>query len=62
MKSVTVDRQNDRQIDIEFRVKYQYVESQQSEKHLRVLVKFLAEQHKQMREVRDDRSTLLPSQ
>ncbi len=47
MKTVTVDRQNDRQIDIEFRVRYQYVESQQSEKHLRVLVKFLAEQHKQ---------------
>jgi len=45
MKSVTVDRQKGRQIDIEFRVKYQYVKA--SKEHLQVLIKFLAEQHKQ---------------
>jgi len=45
MKTVVADRQNDRQIDIEFRVKYQYIKA--SKEHLQVLIKFLAEQHKQ---------------
>ncbi len=33
-----------RPIDMEIRVKYQHVESQQSEIHLQALVKFLSEQ------------------
>ncbi len=65
MKSVTVDRQNGRQIDIEFRVEYQYIQTQQSEKHLDQLIRFLIKQSDeaaQPREESHDRSTLLPSQ
>lgn len=61
MKSVTVDRQNGRQIDIEFRVEYQYIQTQQSEKHLDDLIRFLLKQRLAQKE-NNDRSTLLPSQ
>ena len=55
MKPVTVDRQ----IDIEFRVKYQYIQSQQPKKRLDDLIRFLLEQQSKPKED-NDRSTLLP--
>ena len=57
MKPVTVDRQ----IDIEFRVKYQYIQSQQPKKRLDDLIRFLLEQQWTKPKEDNDRSTLLPS-
>ena len=44
MPQKTKAKKPKRPIDMEIRVKYQHVESQQSEKHLQSVVKFLSEQ------------------
>ncbi len=43
-RSAEITQKPKRPIDMEIRVKYQHLESQQSEKHLQSLVKFLSEQ------------------
>jgi len=46
-------------IDMKLKVKYQYIQSQQSEKQLAALIRFLLEQQSKPKED-NDRSTLLP--
>lgn len=43
-RSAETTQKPKRPIDMEIRVKYQHVESQQSEKHLQSVVKFLSDQ------------------
>jgi len=48
-------------LDMKLRVTYQYIQSQQTEKQLAALIRFLLEQQSKPKE-ENDRSTLLQSQ
>ncbi len=45
---------------MEIKVTYQYIQSQQPEKHLDALIRFLLEQQQARPKEENDRSTLLP--